>query len=131
MKHTNDGVCPSCEEKLKLTHPKMVEWYRGKKAKYADLHIAHSWRSKEEQDQFYKDGRSKQPWPHSPHNYMIASVPCSKALDLFQLDSEGKARFERMYYSMIILDITDNNEPIKPGAVFVKLKDYNHFQLED
>lgn len=130
MKHENrNAFCPKCEEFLKTTHPKMVEWWRLIKPNFTHVHIYCSWRNMDAQNKAFYEGLSRLKFPNSRHNYTLNDKAASLALDLFQLSEEGIALFPYQFYKRII-DISEQfNQPIRWGGHFKDLGDSNHFEF--
>src|SRR3954463_12485284 len=103
LKHSNQGVCPLCEEKLKTAHITLAEWFRNRvRPIFHDAHISCAFRNKEDQEKAYIEGATAAHWPNSCHNVCgIDGDPCAEALDLFQIDKTGKAKWEEKFYSEI------------------------------
>lgn len=123
-KHTNDAVCPLCEEKLRDADSVIADWFRNQvKPKWPTAHISWAYRGEAEQNKAYELGYSKAKYPNSLHN-----LNPSRALDLFELD-EGKAKFNPLFFAAI----NEMNEKLKIkirwGGKFKKLADYSHFEL--
>lgn len=130
LHHTEDVLCPMCEDKLTKTHPDMIAWYRTKKTKYANLHISWSFRTAEEQNAMVVAGKSKLQWPQSKHNHTDPfGKPESLALDLFIIGEDGEAKFPKPFYQQLAKCCSDNHEPIRWGGVFKYLGDFDHFEL--
>lgn len=130
LHHNEEPKCPNCEEKLFNTHPVLVEWYRRVKAKYPSVHIAWSFRGQADQEEAVKEGKSELHYPMSAHNKTDdKGIPCARALDLFQIDDDGVARFSPMFYAKIADDCEQSHEPIKWGGHWKNLGDRDHFQL--
>lgn len=127
--HTDDPVCPLCEEKLLTAHADLYDWYHTYvKPIYPGAHISWAWRGQADQDAAVASGKSELTWPHSKHNHMKGGKPCSLALDLFE-DVGGVAEWPHAFFS----EINDQNEiaerPIAWGGLFKDLGDSDHFEL--
>lgn len=132
-KHVNGTLeCPSCEQKLLQAHPDLVEWYRELiKPKFQDCHISWSFRDKTNQNQCYAEGKSKLPWPMSMHNKCDdQGNPCSMALDLFRLCSNGMASWEWKYFRQISDLSTGYHIEIDWGGLWKSISDSDHYQLK-
>lgn len=130
MKHTNDiGPCPACEEKLTQAHQDLSQWFRIKvKPLHQDCHISWSYRGKQDQETAFLDGKTKLHYPNSDHNKVdAAGLPCSRALDFFELDYNGQARWAWGYFKKI----SDENigEPVFWGGHYPHLGDADHFAM--
>lgn len=131
LHHTHDPVCLLCEDKLFTADPRLASWFRAVKARYTNVHVSWSWRGEADQEAFFKEGKTHAHFPHSAHNKMDASgKPCSLALDLFQIDEDGIARFSPLFYAKIADESEKTNEPILWGGTFKNIGDKDHFQLK-
>lgn len=129
MKHSNSPKsCSSCEEKLKDAHPDIAAWFRDKvKAKFQDCHVSWSYRGSDDQEQAFLDGKSELHFPLSPHNKSDdQGNPCSLALDLFELDYNGQARWAWAYFRSIA---EVEAEAVFWGGQWPHLGDADHFEL--
>ena len=129
--HTDDPVCPLCEFKLKTAHPYLGEWFRRLKIKYPNSHISWAWRGQADQEAFFTAGKTRCHFPHSKHNFMKGALPYSLALDLFQLDEDGNARFSPLWYAKVNAENEADKEPIIAGITFKSIGDGDHFQLSE
>ena len=132
--HSNDVFpCPLCEEKLAEAHPLIAQWFREKvKPRHKDAHISWSYRDKTNQNQCYAEGKSKLPYPKSKHNKTDEKgIPCSQALDLFKLASNGMACWEWLYFKAIFDEVVLDNAPIIWGGIFKSISDHDHFELKN
>jgi hypothetical protein len=131
--HTNDNrdnECGLCNEKLSGAHPVLVEWFYLLKQKEPLVHISWAWRGKTAQNQMFKDGSSHAKFPMSPHNNVEENaVPCSLALDIFQLVGTI-AVFNPVFYAKVNEYNEKNGYPITWGGRFRTLGDANHFQID-
>lgn len=125
-----DSVCSGCEFKLQNTHPLLGQWFRTLiKPRFQDAHISCSDRNQADQMKAFNGGFSKLPWPRSKHNHLDEKgLPCSLALDLFQLTPSG-AKFPYQWYLDIIKEVEARGDAIRCGGRFAKFKDYPHFEL--
>lgn len=129
MKHENIERCLRCDEKLKQAHPALVSWFWWLKDIFPQVHIAWSFRGKEDQEREFQEGRSRLNWPESKHNWTENGQPCSKALDLFELENNGDARFDEHFYEKINEENIKEDAPIRWGGTFKHFKDLDHFEL--
>lgn len=131
--HIRGAICPSCEEKLKQAHPRIAQWFRDRKSSTSpDMHVAWSYRGEKEQNEFFSRNLSKAKYPDSPHNKTKDGVPCSRALDVFRLESDGTASWERYFYLRLWHDTEWASDPVLWGGNFTTQKhDDNHFELID
>lgn len=125
--------CYGCNEKLKLVHPILRAWFWRRKAKYPNLHISWGWRDQADQDQAFEEGKSNVRFPNSKHNATGPDgKPLSLALDLFQVDEDGNARWSKAFFSRLAAENKEMREPIRWGGTF-KLRngstDSCHFEL--
>lgn len=138
MNHHVNGPqpCPNCEDKLKLAHHDIADWFRNTvRPLFNDCHIAWSFRGKEDQEQCFLNGKTDLHFPLSPHNKSDdQGNPCSLALDLFQQDFHGQGVWSWGYCR----DIADKtlNGPHKiewaghwQSIKGKKLGDFDHFQM--
>lgn len=129
----NKPECPLCDFKLELVHSELRAWYYRKKAKYISLHVSDSWRGPREQDLYYSTGKSNARWPNSKHNHMQDNKPLSLAVDLFQLDDDGNARWSPPFMTKLAGECVNDRDPIYWGG-HIKLRgggrDYCHFELK-
>jgi hypothetical protein len=127
--HTIDSVCPLCEQKLLTAHAYMRSWFHQIKNFYPTCHVSWAWRGKEDQEAAFKEGKSKDHWPQSPHNRIdIFGKPESHALDLFQL-IDGKAIFDPVFCAKIAAYSESLNLPVFWGGKFKNLGDFDHYQV--
>jgi hypothetical protein len=132
LHHTAGVECEACDEKLLQAHPFMRSWFKNKvKAKYVNCHISWSWRGKSDQNKFYADGKTKAMWPNSPHNQVVDEKPCSYALDLFQIDEDGIARFSQLFYARINAENETARLPVRWGGKFKSIGDADHFEYKE
>lgn len=130
LHHTADPTCPLCEAKLQSAHPFMQNWFHGIKSRYINTHISWAYRGKEDQEAAFTAGKSRDHFPESPHNRLNpeTQLPESLALDLFQEDEDGNARFSPKFYLMIAMENKANKVPIAWGGDFRTLGDRDHYQ---
>lgn len=125
LHHTDNLLCPLCEEKLNLAHDDLVSWFRLIKKKFPNLHVSWSHRDKEGQEAAFEDKKSKLHWPNSAHNEMPAS-----AIDLFQI-IQGDSQWNRDFFGLL----AEINKAAFPsiiwGGTFKSLGDFDHFELID
>ena len=128
MTHTPDPVCPLCEEKLKTADLRLVHWFLEARKEFQNLHIAWSWRSKEEQESAFQEGRTRAHFPHSKHNHMENGKPCSLALDVFQIQN-GRVVFCPSFYFKLNELSQKMGYSIIWGGSFSTLKDNDHYEI--
>lgn len=126
LHHSSDAECPLCEFKLSQAHGRLAEWYRQVKAKYPNVHVSWSYRGPEDQDKAFFDGKSTLRYPDSKHNKMQDQKPCAEALDLFQIDEDGVARFSPAFYAKV----AEEFKGMRWGGTFRSLEDKDHFEIE-
>lgn len=128
LRHTDGSECPKCEEIIKTAHPYMADWFRRKKKENRSLHCSCAWRGAAEQNRAFAEKKSKLMFPFSKHNKTKNGEPCSEALDLFQIDADGNARFSMPFYQKIANENEADKEPIR-WLGDSTLKDGPHFEL--
>jgi hypothetical protein len=127
--HTNSELCHSCLDKLETAHPLMRDWFINHvKSQFHNAHVSWAFRDKAAQTQALLEKKTKAAWPKSPHNFTLEGKPCSRALDLFQLDGK-RAKFDPKFYFELNEYNEDNQIPIIWGGNFKTLADANHFEL--
>ena len=126
-------ACQSCEDKLKQAHPDLAAWFRTfVKPKHNDCHISWSYRGKVDQEKAFTDRKSKLHFPLSAHNKSdAAGNPCAQALDFFELDFNGIARWAWKYFSTISEECQQGGQPIKWGGDFHGISDSDHFEMAE
>lgn len=128
--HTHDKVCPLCTEKALTAHPYLAAWFGRVKKRYPNVHISWAWRGAEDQEKFFKEGKTRCHFPNSKHNKTKPDgTPCSMALDLFLWDEDGVARFPPLWYARLNAENEADREPIKWGGEFKSIGDGDHFEL--
>lgn len=130
-KHANGTPsCPACEDKLKEAHPDLAAWFRDSvKPKHNDAHISWSFRGKEDQEKAFVERKSKLHFPLSAHNKSDdIGNPCALALDLFELDFNGQARWSWGYFRTIAEECEQAGHPIFWGGHWEKLGDFDHYE---
>jgi hypothetical protein len=128
--HTADKTCLSCEDKLQSAHAVLRAWFHAVKDKYPNVHISWGYRNQADQEQAFHEGKTELHYPHSAHNAVgIDSKPCARALDLFQIDEDGVARFAQLFYAKIADECLQNRDPIKWGGHWKSIGDADHFEL--
>lgn len=96
--HVNLPKCDRCQEvfnKYPLFHAELEMWFWGLKNRHPEAHISWAGRGRTDQELFFSRGTSRAHWTQSSHNY-------NAAIDLFKLDSTGKADFGTEFYNMIV-----------------------------
>jgi hypothetical protein len=129
--HTHDPVCPLCEDKLFTAHDYLKGWFRSLKSRYPNVHVSWAYRGQADQEEFFKEGKTRAHYPHSAHNKTDeAGKPCSLALDLFQIDEDGVARFSPLFYAKIADESEKDGALILWGGTFKNIGDRDHFQYK-
>lgn len=130
MIHQSNGPCAGCEKKLTQCDPFWTNWFASLKANWSNAHISWGFRGQADQDADYNAGSSKLKWPFSKHNFMLDDgTPNSLALDLFQINEEGKAVFDPKWYTLVFHWSLAQGYPVEWGGFFKTLKDMNHYQI--
>lgn len=130
MKHSNLYECESCRFKLRQAHVEIVNWFYEIKKVFSDCHISWTYRDEYYQNLMVQQGKSRALYPTSAHNFTVKGLPYSRAMDLFQLRSDGLASFLHSYYFDINELLSKLNAPITWGGSWSgNLGDYDHFQL--
>jgi hypothetical protein len=123
--HTSDPVCALCETKLATAHASLGDWFRQVKSLYPDLHVSWGYRDAASQLEAFKEGKTKLNFPNSAHNKTPAL-----ALDLFQIDEQGKAKWDGVFFAKLDAFNQEKGHAIKWGGHFKHLGDFDHFELE-
>lgn len=93
-------------------------------------HIAWAWRDEKEQEQAYRDGKSKLRWPHSAHNHTTPEgKPQSLALDLFEITDDNVGRWSPSFFFSVALMIDQDQSPIFWGGKYKHFSDHDHYQM--
>lgn len=111
-------------KRLNTCDPKLIKICQEAIKEY-DFSVLCGHRGEKEQNQAFKEGRSKLSYPKSKHN-----VTPSKAVDIapYPIDWNNIDRFIEL--SVIIKRIaSENNIKIRWGGNFKNFKDYPHFEL--
>lgn len=122
-RHTNNGACPKCKEIASTAHPILQDFLQSVQKKEPHLHVAWAHRGQKDQEDAYRRGTTQLKWPESKHNKMP-----SLAIDFFELDNTGKARWDRVW-------LTDHLAPHVRAAGLVwggdwkRFKDYPHVEI--
>lgn len=130
MKHINIATCPACESKKTQLCADMSHWFDMIRFRFLDAHLSWAFRDQQSQNDAFRDGKSKLPWPKSKHNVTTKDgKPASEAFDLFKLAEDGKALFPVEYYLGLDLYFKSKMAPIRWGGEFTKF-DFDHFELK-
>lgn len=95
--HINNGKCEKCEtilDKYPGFNEELRKWFKELQKNHPDAHISCAGRGKNEQEQWFKQGKSKAHYEQSAHNYNCA-------LDFFRLTVNG-ADFSSDWYRELI-----------------------------
>ena len=130
MKHVSSPECELCQEKLSQANSYLQDWFKKVKESYPNCHISWSFRDQKSQDEAVATGHSHLKWPTSPHNATHGGNPCAAALDLFQLDSSGRAVFDPIFYAKLSQECLNHQDEIIWGGHFKSIGDFDHFQYQ-
>lgn len=108
---------------MKLAIEEMCRWFRVMKTKYPNLHICCSYRDQQDQEAAFIAGTSHLHYPESKHNKMP-----SWALDVFQIDENGQAVFDKVFYTQLAADTLSDGHMIVWGGRWQTLSDKPHFE---
>lgn len=125
LHHTHDPVCPLCDDKVKQAHPTLQEWWGKIKAQFPDAHLSWTFRGEEDQELFFREGKTRARWPNSKHN-----AEPSLAMDLFQLRTDNVAGWPKPWFEAISFWLGKQNAPIEWGGTWKTIGDGDHFQLK-
>jgi len=128
--HTDDPVCELCLSKISTAHPYLQGWFKRIKQKYPSVHVSWAFRDQINQEEAFKEGKSKLHFPLSAHNHTEKTRPYSLAIDIFQIDADGMARFSPLFCAKVNADNEEANEPLLWGGKWKKLGDMDHFQID-
>jgi hypothetical protein len=132
MSHKNitpeNPTCSSCATFLPYLSFVMQDFYLYVTKTNPDIHICQGYRTENDQHNDFLSGKSKLDWPNSAHNNLKEGLPFSEAVDLFVLDSEGKAQFPISRYQDLYDAAILSNQQINWGGLWQTFKDYDHFQ---
>lgn len=133
FKHTVEGKCPSCDEKLDTAHIYLKNWFLTEvKPFWPEAHVAWAFRNKEDQNFFFSQGKTMLKWPTSPHNCTLPDgTPCARALDLFEMNKMKIARFSPAFYVTLNAANESKGLEIHWGGKFKAFGDGDHFQLSN
>jgi hypothetical protein len=126
--HTDEEVCPGCEDRLTDGHSYMVRWFNQMKANNPKMHASWVFRDEAAQHQAVIDGKSKLDWPKSMHNNTKDGKPYSLAIDIFQ-QVNGRAVFDPMFCARVNAATQKAGFSIRWGAAIKSLGDYDHFEM--
>jgi len=95
--HINNGSCERCTviiDKFPGFNEDLKKWFKELQKNHPDAHISSAGRGKSEQEQYFRQGKSKAHYGQSAHNY-------NAALDFFRLTVNG-ADFSTDWYVTLI-----------------------------
>jgi hypothetical protein len=95
--HINNGKCERCKviiEKYPGFSPELRAWFETFQVNHKDAHVSCAGRGKAEQEQWFRQGKSKAHWKQSAHNW-------NAALDFFRLTVNG-ADFSTSWYVQLL-----------------------------
>lgn len=122
--HTDEDMCPGCEDRLRFGHPEIQRFFRYFKEIHPDLHCSWVYRDQQSQDEAFDGGYSKLKFPQSKHN-----LAPSQAVDIFQINENGKAVFDGVFCAKINKEAQVSGFKLRWGGEFRSLGDYGHFEL--
>lgn len=125
-KHTQGTECEGCNERLKDAHILLQSFFSIIKDKHPSVHISWVYRDEESQKKAVELGASKLPFPKSKHNKLPA-----EAIDIFQINENGKAVFDPGFCRMIFKESEQLGFKFTWGGSFKSLGDYGHFELSE
>lgn len=129
--HSDDRYCSKCVEILKGAHYFLVAWFWKVKARHPNVHVSCAFRSQDAQNQAVSDGKSQLAWPKSAHNHVnTEGLPESRALDLFQIDEDGVARWSPIFMAKLNSECEADKEPLLWGGHYKSLGDSCHFNMD-
>jgi hypothetical protein len=126
--HVDGPTCPGCDAKKLQCNPDLQKWFDAKKAKHPDLHISWGFRGEADQELLYKEGKTMAHFGQSKHNCMNGDLPCSEAMDLFQL-IYGTAVFNPEFYNTLHQEDLLEQNGIEWAGLWITFKETDHFQL--
>ncbi len=127
--HTKDDPCSGCKNLLSFAHPDMGTWFKNARLEFPRLHVAQSWRGEKAQTEAVGKGLSKTPWPKSAHNWTENGDPCSRALDLFEIDDAGRGIWDPQTMAKINAWSEKQGYRLKWGGGFKSFGDSGHFEM--
>lgn len=131
LRHQAGAVCGLCEAKLLTAHNDLAKWFRAAKAKWSNMHVSWAFRDQAAQERAFLEGATLLHWPNSAHNNMVGTTPAALALDIFQIDEDGIARFQYSFnkalWDWTIKDYGGKN--FLWGGSYKSLGDSGHFEL--
>jgi len=110
-------------------HPRLTECFKAIKEQFKDIHVSQVWRGQVDQDNDYKDGKSRLKWPNSQHNCMYSNKPRSRAIDVFQLLPSAQALWPQRYFREISDWCIQSHLPLMWGGNWITFKDFDHFVM--
>lgn len=123
--HINSGLCEKCNaiiNKYPGFNKELSDWFKDLQKRVPDAHIASAGRGESEQEQWFKQGKSKAHYKQSAHNY-------NAALDFWRLTTSG-ADFTVSWYTGLI-----GPEAKKAGfewaGDWTTFREFGHVQIKD
>lgn len=130
LHHESGRLCALCDSKLFGAHPYLRSWFRQAKEQWINLHVCWAFRSERDQNKMCADGLTKKKWPDSAHNNMELGNPVSHALDVFQIDEDGVARFAWLFYRELYKWSNRTDFYLRWGGNFKDIGDADHFEMD-
>lgn len=127
--HTSEPTCALCEAKLSQAHPDLGKWFRDLKSRHPDVHVSWSFRDQSSQEQAFSEGKTRLHFPLSAHNHTVEGEPLSLALDIFQIDDQGKGKWDPVFCAKVAQESLSLGYSLKWGGDWKSLGDNDHFQL--
>ena len=121
MHHIAGPDCLSCNNKLELVHAELVAWFKDVKLDFPNAHVAWGFRGKEDQEKAFQEGRTRLHYPNSKHNL----IP-SQAVDIFQIDEQGLAVFDPIFYTKVAEQLPLF---IEWAGKWTKFKELDHYEI--
>lgn len=130
--HTQDDLCPKCQEMLEQAHPDISYWFHRIKEAFPTVHTDRVWCGQAEQDALVAAKKSLLKWPFSKHNFLTPQgQACSHAMDLFSLLDNGTAEFRLGFYVQIENWLEDQSAPLVWGGNWKSFPDSDHWELKE
>lgn len=131
MSFHNGGIsCNGCETLLNNAHPNFRAWFYKRKNKFPDLHIAVTYRDEKTQNDAVAEGKSRLKFPQSAHNWTHKGSPCSRAVDIFQINKDFPGgKWDGIFCAQINDLNKQEKEALFWGGEWKTLGDNDHFQF--
>jgi peptidoglycan LD-endopeptidase CwlK len=122
-------------------HPDFAPLVRGFleecKAKKIDVLVTCTWRSNQEQEFLFQQGRTANGkivtnahGGQSKHNFMLNGVPASKAIDIVPLEN-GKPQWDSSDPIWHVVGEIGEGHGLEWAGRWTRFKEYPHFQMAD